>query len=93
MLFIREKLTILRNANNSMGIEDCSESQGTDIQLPNAPKCTLCLEPRKNATATACGHLFCWTCITEWCNNKVGLPAALMYLFCYSLNAHYADSH
>ncbi|KAF3916780.1 hypothetical protein ABW20_dc0108164 [Dactylellina cionopaga] len=44
------------------------------VQGDIARKCTLCLESMKDPALTPCGHMFCWSCITEWCRNKPECP-------------------
>lgn len=36
--------------------------------------CNLCLEPIKSPATTLCGHLFCWTCASEWCRERPECP-------------------
>lgn len=48
--------------------------QHTHRSGPRAASCILCLEERRHSTSTPCGHLFCWECITEWCNTKAECP-------------------
>ncbi|KAF3481795.1 uncharacterized protein GIQ15_04554 [Arthroderma uncinatum] len=44
--------------------------------IPAGPqrKCTLCLEPFKDPSVSTCGHVFCWTCIRDWVQEKPECP-------------------
>jgi peroxin-10 len=36
--------------------------------------CLLCMDERKYTSLTICGHLFCWTCITQYLQVKQSCP-------------------
>mmetsp|Transcript_28022 Transcript_28022/g.27703 ORF Transcript_28022/g.27703 Transcript_28022/m.27703 type:complete len:156 (-) Transcript_28022:23-490(-) len=33
-------------------------------------ECHICMETAKEAVVTQCGHLYCWTCISQWLNQN-----------------------
>lgn len=46
----------------------------------NVKRCVLCLEERRDLSATLCGHLFCWYCILEQLKFKMECPICREHL-------------
>lgn len=44
------------------------------IEGAQARKCTLCLDAMKDPSVTTCGHVFCWTCVTDWLREQAMCP-------------------
>lgn len=58
----------LNNLRKRMTSDVKSKQKSSEVQ------CILCLEQRENTSATICGHLFCWSCILDWLDQKEECP-------------------
>lgn len=66
----------VRNAiQQRMAEEKVDEADESSSDESNgAPQCILHLGPVRHATATECGHVYCWSCIAECCKQKPECP-------------------
>ena len=55
-------------------IGDVAQTPETATASSTAPKCMLCLEARRQPTATPCGHVFCWDCLGRALSVKDECP-------------------
>ena len=60
--------------NVKPGYEMGDSPQFAWVQGSNRRKCTLCLEALKDPSVTTCGHVFCWSCIAAWIQEKPACP-------------------
>lgn len=67
---VNEDGNIISDIRHGKAVDLASGSEASSSKS----KCTLCLSTRQNPTATTCGHVFCWNCIMEWCNEKPECP-------------------
>ncbi|XP_015929794.1 peroxisome biogenesis factor 10 [Parasteatoda tepidariorum] len=59
---------------NTATCKDKEEKQNPSEVISLRNQCFLCFDKRSSSTATPCGHLFCWSCITSWMQNKEECP-------------------
>jgi hypothetical protein len=64
------------STRESTRMSDTSQAsaQQPDAGTGTGPQCALCLQPRKNASTTVCGHVYCWHCIMEATMSKPECP-------------------
>ena len=63
-LLIKSQNNILKNKNNN-------NNKYIIFNESLHLKCPLCMDFMKNLSCAPCGHLYCWKCIIDYCNNNI----------------------
>ncbi|KAI5066920.1 hypothetical protein GOP47_0017448 [Adiantum capillus-veneris] len=67
-------LVLDEEGNQLLDSSELGKGASENMASNGSSKCSLCLSPRQSPTATPCGHVFCWNCIIDWCNEKTECP-------------------
>eukprot|EP00249_Psilotum_nudum_P014702 c24957_g1_i1 orf=1906-3333(-) len=72
-------VTALKGEQCSFSAEEC-EVGSAKWEVDKDFLCPICIQTMRDAFLTACGHSFCYTCITTHLNNKDNCPCCGLYL-------------
>jgi len=81
LIFIQLSITLIiwlkNQAFQKLSVKDekrINISRPKENEVISKGICLICSDPRVYTTATICGHLYCWDCITKWCLTRSICP-------------------
>lgn len=68
--YLKSNKTLENNDNKNQYLHLTVKNQNSKMK----DKCTLCLDNYKDKSVTWCGHMFCWSCITQYLEKNPECP-------------------
>ena len=60
--------------DNAPSTEEDSTAKVKEPNSTSAFECNICFDTAHEAVVSRCGHLYCWSCIFQWINQKPHSP-------------------